>query len=49
MLADDSAANRHTHAIARLGLLERAGDPALTEPVVYGDQCARKAALRAAA
>lgn len=30
MLADDSSAARHTDAIARLGLLERAGDPALT-------------------
>jgi diguanylate cyclase (GGDEF)-like protein len=30
MLADDSHATRHTAAIARLGLLERAGDPALT-------------------
>ncbi len=30
MLANDSHATRHTAAIARLGLLERAGDPALT-------------------
>lgn len=30
MLANDAHATRHTAAIARLGLLERAGDPALT-------------------
>jgi diguanylate cyclase (GGDEF)-like protein len=30
MLANDADATRHTAAIARLGLLERAGDPALT-------------------
>jgi diguanylate cyclase (GGDEF)-like protein len=30
MLLDDSAATRRNDAIARLGLLERAGDPALT-------------------